>query len=135
MINNLSPDEAALLECFTKSNTLPFIRAKAVLPATGIFSVIRELIVSQQIAANVQFQQNIDRYFSNLEGLGLLRIQTDIWIEGTTVYEELESQSKEPAEAAIKANNAWNGRHVVFDKGVIKLTSYGYQFIRACHVE
>ncbi len=135
VINNLSPDEATLLEYFTKSNDLPFLRAKAVSPSTLTFSLMADLIVTENIALGLRFPRNIGAYFSNLSGLGLVTIHHGTWIEGSPIYEEIETQNREVAENHLKSVAAWRDKKLEFERSVIVITSFGRQFIRACHDE
>lgn len=135
VINNLSPDEATVLEYFTKANDLPFLRAKAVIPSTGTFSVMADLIVTESMAASIRFPRNMAAYFSNLSGLGLVTIHHGTYIEGSSVYEEIESQNKEEAEKHMNSVEGWKDRKLEFEKCVVVITSFGRQFIRACHVD
>lgn len=133
VINNLSPDEATLLEYFQTTTDLPFVRAMAVIPSTRTFSLMAELIVTKSLTSELRFPNNIAAYFSNLSGLGLVTIHHGTWIEGSPIYEEIEEQNREEGERHMSTVEAWKDRKLEFERCVIVVTSFGRQFIRACH--
>jgi len=128
IITNLSPDEAHLLEYFVQRKNLEFVNAKWSAPE--VYSFAGELLIDQVHAASLAFPGNIQAYFSNLAGLGLVSIHLDRSVHGSNVYTALEEfwttyfNSKTPPAP---------DRTLEFERGAICVTTFGRQFIHACH--
>jgi hypothetical protein len=133
VINNLTPDEAHLLEYFVTQSDLPFIYAKSVRIPTQEFILLRDLIVPDEILRNLSFPQNVDAYFSNLEGLGLININHIEWLTDTNIYDELKKKYTEQFIAIMNSDPKTKGNVLCFDQGFIRITRYGEKFIQACH--
>lgn len=133
VINNLSPDEAQLLEWFVKQENLPFLKAIATVPATGNHSVLTSIIAPDEVKSTLVYPDNIDAYFSNLEGLGLINIKDDSWLSDDNTYEALENQYRPNYETVMQNRPQFADRKLEFKKGYIKRTSFGLKFINACH--
>jgi hypothetical protein len=133
VINNLSPDEAQLLEIFVNKTDLEFVTAKWSSPA--FYQIAGDLLITQEHINGLIFPQNVSAYFSNLSGLGLVSIHHDRILHVSTVYPELEAYwTKQfptpPAPLAPEPNLT-----LKFERGAISTTEYGLQFIRACHAK
>lgn len=130
VINNLSPDEAQLLEYFVTDSDIEFVTAKWW--SEAIYSFAGDLLIAPKHSTALLYPQNAPAYFSNLVGLGLVAIHHERAVarEPTDVYPALEDYwSKQfPAEMAPEA-----GRILKFERGVVSITTFGHQFIHACH--
>lgn len=133
IINNLSPDEAYLLELFASASAnLPFVTAKHVDPGTGIFDIAGDLLIATAITDGLSFPYNVPAYLSNLEGLGLAQIHRDRWLVDTPAYDELIAYWT-PFFPIEKQFSDARPRRLEFDKGAISTSSFGQLFISACH--
>ena len=133
VINNLSPDEAQLLEYFVPYNDLIFLTAKWIDPKTHLYSFAGELLLHPDQLTGLMFPANIPAYLSNLSGLGLVSVHHDRFIsaEGQHAdYDRVEAYWR----ATLPAANAeLPGRTLQIERGVVCCTGFGRQFIRACH--
>lgn len=135
VINNLSPDEALLLEYFVLNGTMPFVIAKAVEVDTHAHSQISGPIVPPEALAELAFPSNIEAYLSNLGGLGLLEVRDDRWLSDQAIYVPLQDRHKEELDAVITEHPNFAGSILDFTKGSVKCTSFGRKFITACHAQ
>ena len=128
VINNLSPDEAQLLEAFIDNDGIEFVTAKWA--AKGMYSFAGDLLIAPEHLGSLVFPNNSPAYLSNLAGLGLVSIHPEREIHGSTVYPELESYwtKQFPASRAPDPD-----RTLKFERGAICTTKFGLQFIHACH--
>lgn len=135
VINNLSPDEALMLEYFVSKDAMPFVLAKAVQASNLTHSFISGPIVPQEALDGLAFPQNIEAYLSNLGGLGLLDVREDLWLSDDAIYAPLRDRHKNELEAIIAQNPSYTGRILDFTKGTVKRTSFGLKFMVACHAQ
>lgn len=135
VINNLSPDEARLLEYFVSNNSMPFVIGKAVSPANSGHIPITAPIVPVKALEGLAFPMNMDAYLSNLGGLGLIEVRDDQWLSDDTIYVPLIDRHKVALESLITTRPAYSGRKLDFTKGTVKCTSFGRKFISACHAQ
>lgn len=135
VINNLSPDEAHLLEYFVTHPNVPFVRATAIVPSNGNHSILGGPLVPNEMTSALIFPDNADAYLSNLAGLGLLNIRDDVWLTEPSMYEPLENQRRAQLTALIENSPQFKDRRLDFKKGVIERTSFGLKFISACHAK
>lgn len=133
VINNLSPDEARLLEHFVSNEVLPFVIAKAVKADDGSHNVLSGAIVPEIVLEGLNFPNNVDAYLNNLEGLGLLDIRKDEWLTDDTIYKPLQDRDKTALETIIASEPSLAGRKLEYTKGAVARTSFGRKFIAACH--
>jgi len=131
VINNLSPDEAQLLEYFTVSRDLLFVAAKWVSPKDGTYSFAGDLLVAPEHLSTLAFAQNVPAYLSNLSGLGLVSVYHGRTVTNSdAAYELIESHWK----ATLPQTHPTEPeRELRFERGVITSTDFGRQFIAACH--
>lgn len=133
VINNLSPDEARLLSYFVSKDVMPFVIAQANLASNATHNELSGSIVPQEVLDELVFPLNIDAYLSNLAGLGLLEVRTDIWLSDDAIYIPLREKHKDRFEKILAENPRYEGRTLAFAKGAVKRTSFGHKFIIACH--
>ena len=135
VINNLSPDEALLLEFFKTATDLPFVQPKAVIAASGSFTNFGGPTVQAETLASLAFPQNFGAYLENLAGLGLVMVHDNRWLVDNPVYAELEVFHRPVIEAAFANIPLFKDRELKFEKGVVQRTSFGANFIAACHAQ
>jgi hypothetical protein len=133
VINNLSPDEACLLEYFDTKDVMPFVIAKATNQIDKTYNTISGYIVPNDALTCINFQQNIDAYLDNLVGLGLLELRDDKSLANDALYEPLRIRHKDELENLISHNYGNEKRKLAFTKGAVKRTKFGLKFIKACH--
>jgi len=128
VINNLSPDDAQLLELFVGKEDLEFVTAKWVSKKCYCFA--GELLIAPELSATLLFSQNVPAYISNLTGLGLLTINLERTLHESQIYSALEEYwaTEFPPEKAPRPD-----MNLEFVRGVITITTFGSQFIHACH--
>jgi hypothetical protein len=131
VINNLSPDEAQLLEYFTVSQDLLYVSAKWVDPKDGNYSFAGDLLVAPEHLAALTFAQNVPAYLSNLSGLGLVSVHPGRTLtKSEAKYELIETHWKS---ALPQVHPTEPERKLEFEQGVVTSTEFGKQFIAACH--
>ncbi|OGP20065.1 MAG: hypothetical protein A2054_01330 [Deltaproteobacteria bacterium GWA2_55_10] len=129
IINNLSPDEALLLEQFRDTDALPYVEARLVKKDNrNQWLTVAELLTDLRVD-KLAFPDNLISYLSNFEGLGLIKIRKDIFIVNDALYDPIEKRnlplfdliqySKETHEPELKRRK-------------IEITSFGQLFIKAC---
>jgi len=127
IINNLSPDEAQLLEVFVEDEDVEFVAAKWREP--GKYSFAGDLLIAPEHSSSLAFPQNVPAYLSNLAGLGLISIHHKREVHGSTVYPALEAHWSAQFPTSLAPPN----RTLKFERGTICTTRFGLQFIHACH--
>lgn len=133
IINNLSPDEAVLLKHFISTDSIPIVNAWAVDEVKNIHSVISGPITSFSVSSQLIFPDNCEAYLSNLAGLGLVDIRHDKSLSPASIYESIHKQHEERLLARISSFPQFATRTLDFKNGVAIRTSFGRQFIEACH--
>ena len=132
VINNLSPDEAQLLEIFVAGEDLEFAAAKWAAPGNYSYSFAGDLLLAPERMSNLVFPQNVPAYLSNLAGLGLVSIHHDRTIHDNTVYPTIEAHWSTQFPSTLAPEP---GRTLKFEFGVICATAFGLKFIHACHLK
>ena len=130
VINNLSPDEAIILETFGRVKAIPFVVPRAVQGQR--FLPLKELLVPKRVSDGLLYSQNMEAYWSNLAGLGLVVIRYDETFDDDKVYANLEAEWTDDLKAQIQQSDKLRGRALEFSHGLISVTYYGRQFIEAC---
>ena len=128
VINNLSPDEAQLLELFIGERDLEFISAKWRGPRN--FSFAGDLLIAPHHLSSLVFPQNVPAYLANLSGLGLVTIHHDRSIAESAEYPAMREywSAKFPPTMAPAPDQT-----LLLEDCAICVTKCGAQFIRACH--
>lgn len=127
VVNNLSPDEALLLQHIR--GDLPFVEARLQKKGANEWRTLGQLLTGLEAKTKLTFPQNIVAYLSNFEGLGLIDIRHDIFIVIPPLYEELEKAYR-PRFEQIHDDKATH--ELTFSRGKIELTPFGKLFISAC---
>jgi Abortive infection alpha len=128
VINNLSPDEAQILEYFVSKNNIEYVTA--IWEGPSVYSIAGELIVLNELSKNLIYSQNTSAYFSNLVGLGIASIHSDRTPFDSLVYPQIEVECREKFPAQMSPSP---DRVLAFKRGIISITTFGRQFINACH--
>lgn len=132
IIQNISPDEAKILQFFSTSDTQPIIEVKAVSKKGGFFILCRNF---SQIAkkANCQHLSLSSNYIDNLCRLGLFEIPEGKYLHDEKIYDELKQDSQmEFYHNQIKGDDDLSMDYV---KKAIALTDLGKQFCSACVID
>ena len=132
VIDNLSPDEAVLLEEFVGESDMAFVSAKWVHPNTGVYSFASELLIDQLILSSLMFPGNLPAYISNLAGLGIVTIHPERSVYESSEYEYLEQYWRPLLPDTCEGHPE---RTLQFQNGVVCLTTFGRQFMDACGVK
>jgi len=131
VIDNLSPDEAQLLEHFVTTDDLSFVTAKWSNKKTNVYSFAGDLLLAPEYLTPLAFPYNVPAYLSNLAGLGLLAVHHDRSIaDSDSTYESIESHWKDQLP---KSHPDDSERVLLLERGVVSSTEFGKQFILACH--
>jgi Abortive infection alpha len=128
VINNLSPDEAKILEYFVLKENIEYVTA--IWQSPTVYNIAADLIVSNELSEKLIYSQNTSAYFSNLAGLGIISIHSDRQAHNSHEYPKIEAQCKEkfPVEMSPSPDKLLD-----FKRGLISTTTFGRQFINACH--
>lgn len=133
IINNLSPDEAVLLKLLRNQSSLPFVSTTLQNKSYPFdFRLIKDLCTTLEDKVQFSFGDNLEAYFSNLSGHGILDIRRDIHLADSARYEELETDYRAQAEATEWYKTIPEGRKLAFRRGKIEVTPFGRLFIDAC---
>jgi len=129
VINNLSPDEGALLKQLRSVHAQPFVYARFTNPATNHWAEIVEMSFPLLPEIRLAFPQNLVAYISNFEGLGLVRVERNEFVVPESVYEPIE----EGIRARFKDSSPLPEYPVLSCKrGRINVTPFGRLFLSAC---
>lgn len=91
IINNLSADEARLINEFSKSKTLAFLEVRQEIE-TGGFIIIDPTYTIYSYNNFFENKSNSGAFFSNLERLGLIDIRRDVHLYDKNIYSKLEEE-------------------------------------------
>ncbi|MCT9388138.1 DUF4393 domain-containing protein [Acinetobacter baumannii] len=134
IINNLSPDEAKLVQHLLPKNKIPFI--KIVLNYANGGSIDIESLVIRVPNLSLDFPENLDAYISNLVGAGLLEVKEGTYLVDETNYlAHMEYfESKKPS-YDISYQNYEKAKEKPYEaeKGIIQITKLGHMFFKAVY--
>ena len=131
IINNLSPDEAILLQYVNID--IPFIEASIQknipMPSGSSAPVykIGRLLTDLDTKAKLSYPQNISIYLNNLKGLGIIDIKYGLRFNIPFPHENLERLYRPRLEASLSP-----GDKLILDPGLIGPTPFGSLFITTC---
>jgi hypothetical protein len=136
VINNLSPDEALVLKEIHRHGALAFLTAKRDVKLflsdkeTKGSLLIGDLLTGVETKIRLLFPENMNAYFSNLEGLGLIRIRPN-W---SLVHFEVQYKSLETFYRSAFEDHDDDGEEepLRFERGRIEFTPFGELFMDAC---
>jgi len=128
IIKNLSSDEASLLKVFLDNNNIyPIIDlSKEVNEKPNGRTLIYAKYSHLYKIANIKRLDLLPSYLDNLCRLGILETPSYLTLTAENTYEPLEDDEiwNDVKEIAKSSNQT-----VVFDRGVVRVTTYGKQFI------
>lgn len=127
IINNLSPDEALILQLLRDENTHPFIEVRLSQDSGG-YSVIDPIFSVLKTPTPLTYKKNVGAYLSNLEGLGVIKLHPDNYFTNEKKYTEAEELAKKKYGTLASSSN----RKLTLNRGHFNLTSFGSLFIKAC---
>lgn len=125
VINNLSPDEAKILEKFRKDPFVPGVRPKWI-RNSGHHRVAIDCVLEDEMTNGVDYVQNLTAYLSNLVGLGLIEISIGSFEHKADNYRILLLKAEAQVEPVVDYK-------IVSEKLTLTLTDFGRLFITACH--
>ena len=130
VIDNLSPDEAKMLELFKYGVRIPIITALWVNKNDKSFIVKGDFIMPNKYIENIDFPENIDSYTNHLASMGLVVIYRDRAISECTDYKQIEEKCNKlfPVESESDSN-----LNLKLNRGTLSLSEYGVKFMSACH--
>ncbi|MER8309677.1 DUF4393 domain-containing protein [Acinetobacter baumannii] len=134
IINNLSPDEAKLVQHLLPKNRIPFIKITLNHP-NGRGSIDIESLVIRVPNLSLDFPENLDAYISNLVGAGLLQVKEGIYLTDETSYlAHMEYfESRKPSYDIIYQNFEKANEPYGTEKGIIQVTKLGHMFFKAVY--
>ena len=134
IIKQLSPDEAKILQYMSFENRVPTIGLSYEFESgsesifVNEFSNVPELTMCEN-------QINCEKYFDNLERLGLISRSVDRWISNESVYEPLKNHNFIKNKYSIMEKTSKNMKEfkrISYKKGFCDLTSFGKAFCSIC---
>lgn len=142
ILQNLHPNEAHLLNYFSRRSEIPIVNTKWVQPDTpgyhlqlaNIYTYPYE-IEDIQLGPNVMqtaykdIQMGDPAYISNLSRLGIITVSFSEFFTGKSMYNEIENLPiiNENKEQCLQAN-----RNFEIEKGICRLTPFGKLLISTC---
>ena len=142
ILQNLHPNEAHLLNYFSRRSEIPIVNTKWVQPDTpgyhlqlaNIYTYPYE-IEDIQLGPNVMqtaykdIQMGDPAYISNLSRLGIITVSFSEFFTGKSMYNEIENLPiiNENKEQCLQAN-----RNFEIEKGICRLTPLGKLLISTC---
>lgn len=133
VLNNLSPDEALLLSFFQRNaGQSPYIDVRIHAQGSKGFHELVNTYFRLDDKTTLTYIANLPAYISNLEGLGLLRVRSDIKISDDAIYQTLENDIRDTHQNLTLPPASFN---FSFVKGKIEVTKFGWLFLAACVVE
>ena len=130
IIENLSPDEAiALRSARHQLDGIPFVEVRYQQKDQQKWITLHPMILQSTYYSEVQYPDNLPAYVSNLEGLGIVNVQDNVYLDLKGVYEELEDVGKNMYSSLGETGGS---RVLMFNRGRILITAFGQLFLRAC---
>ncbi|MCC7219485.1 MAG: DUF4393 domain-containing protein [Candidatus Contendobacter sp.] len=131
VISNFCPDEAQLLRNFIGTRAIPFVYVRYVNALKDRFTQVCDMHVRVRDGVRLAFRENLSAYISNLEGLGILKIDRNTF----TLDEDQYSVLVDDVKRAFANYDAPAGYPIQqINKGRIDVTDYGQMFISTCVV-
>ena len=104
IINNLSPDEALILQLLRDVNTHPFIEVRLSQEGGG-YNVIDPIFSVLKTPTKLTYEENVGAYLSNLEGLGVIKLNPNDYLTDEKQYSEAEKSAREKYELFASSSN------------------------------
>lgn len=129
VISNLCPDEAQLLRSFIGTRAIPFCFVRYVNALGDRFTQVCDMHFRLRNGINLAFRENLSAYISNLEGLGILKIDRNTFTLDEDQYSLLTNDVK-TAFANYEAPEGYPIQQI--NQGRIDVTDFGKMFISTC---
>jgi Abortive infection alpha len=131
MIENLSPDEALILQTINFNRSFPFIEIR-LNNSDSTWHTIADFVVTENIMSKINFKNNFRLYMSNLDSLGIIKIRRDIWMAPVEAYYPPLWESVKPSYAVLEKSLIGTDKTLGYEKARADITPYGELFIAAC---
>lgn len=126
ILKNINSDEGILLQAFAINQTHAIIDINAEQNG-GFISLLRNCVKFHE-NLNIKYKDLIPSYLDNLIRLGLLEIPENHLLLDVLKYEEIENS---PVFSNLKFENEnLLNRKIIFNRKIIRTTSFGYNFIK-----
>jgi len=126
VIKNLTPEEAALLQIFVSQHHYPKVNIEGKLPDNkGEVTEFQNFTLFHKLVKDLNVNA-IPVYIDNLNRLGIIEIFHDEYLTAPNLYEPLENDE---ALNKLKTQIQQANRTLNFRKGLIRLTSFGKDFV------
>jgi hypothetical protein len=129
VINNISPDEAIILQSLKAIDAFPFIEVRKTNRIKGSWITLNPVLAGIGCLDKLQYPKNINAYVSNLQGLGVLTVQTDRILADMNLYESL----IETAKAQYKLHEVEESEfELTWEQGQVETTPFAHLLLNAC---
>ena len=130
IIDNLSPDEAVLLQSTQHQlDGIPFVEVRFQSKGQWKWLTLHPMILQSNCYSELQYPNNIPVYVSNLQGLGIFDVQDNVYLDAEEVYSELEDIGRGMYTQFAEGDGT---RELALQRGIIRFTAFGGLFVRAC---
>ena len=130
IIQNLSPDEAVLLQSAQHQlDGIPFVEVRFQHKGQSKWLTLHPMILQSKYYSELQYRDNLPAYVSNLEGLGIFDVQDNIYLDIEEIYNELEEIGKNMYASFAETDGT---RELSLNRGRIRITAFGRLFLSAC---
>lgn len=130
IIENLSPDEAVLLQTSQHQlDGIPFIEMRFQYKTQQKWHTLHPMILEEKYYTSLNYPNNLPAYISNLEGLGIFKVQDNIYLDKDEIYSELEDFGKRQYSSIAVIDDQ---RELTPNRGRILITGFAHLFLRAC---
>lgn len=126
ILKNLTSDEALILRVYLVTNSIPAINIKGT-AENGNYNLHWRYFNHIDKLVALAYPQLIPSYIDNLIRLGILEVPSFVSLAQSSVYELLEL---DPNIEKSLADIVDNGKEVIFERLVIRLTVFGAQFVK-----
>jgi hypothetical protein len=126
VINNLSPDEARLIADLGRRQLIPVVTGNISRPGDHSEREVVPMILAG--GAKLNAPQNVRAYLSNLEGLGIIKIDFEKFYSDESLYSELVTLATERIQPHLTSEFSQPS----VTKGRILFTEFGRLFMQAC---
>lgn len=130
-ISELSSDEAKILCVLSHKIVIPIVDLIERAPDNQGFKTVLTNFTDIALVAKCEYPNMTAPYLENLERLKLIEIRRDIHLTNDQVYQTL--QNHPILQHFIHKMNDPSKKD--FYKGVVRLTSYGITFCKACNIQ
>ena len=130
IIENLSPDEAVLLQATRHQlDGIPFVEVRYQHKGQSKWLTLHPMILQSKYYSELQYHDNLPAYVSNLEGLGIFDVEDNVYLDVEEIYSELEDVGKRMYFSFAETDGT---RELALNRGRIRITAFGHLFLSAC---